>query len=77
MRSAQVYADLTPHQHLELVTALHGPWRVAARIVIVLLSASGMSAPEIADLLHYEPVTVRRWIARHTHDGITMLLFYR
>jgi transposase len=29
-----------------------------------------MSAPEIADLLHHEPVTVRRWIAWHTRDGI-------
>ncbi|MCP2250634.1 IS630 family transposase [Lentzea aerocolonigenes] len=73
MRPAHVYADLTPAQHRELVTALHGPWRVAARIVIVLLSASGMSAPEIAELLHYEPVTVRRWIARHTRDGIAGL----
>ncbi|MBP2478285.1 transposase [Crossiella equi] len=73
MRPAHVYADLTPAQHHELLTALHGPWRVAARIVIVLLSASGMSAPEIAELLHYEPVTVRRWIARHSREGITGL----
>ncbi|WP_309111978.1 IS630 family transposase [Saccharothrix sp.] len=70
MRPAHVYADLTPCQHHELVTALHRRWRVAARIVIVLLSASGMSAPEIAELLHYDPVTVRRWIARHARDGI-------
>jgi hypothetical protein len=28
------------------------------------LSASGLSAPEIAELLHYEPVTVR-WPAEH------------
>jgi hypothetical protein len=34
--AAHVYADLTPGQHLELVIAQHGPWRVAARIVIVL-----------------------------------------
>jgi len=73
MRPAHVYADLTPGQHIELVAALHGPWRVAARIVIILLSASGMSAPEIADLLHYEPVTVRRWITRHTREGIAGL----
>lgn len=64
---------MTPGQHRELITALHGPWRFAARVVIVLLSASGMSASEIADLLHYEPVTVRRWIAQHTRDGITGL----
>ena len=29
-----------------------------------------MSAPEIANLPHDEPATVRRWIARHTRDGI-------
>lgn len=70
MRPAHVYADLNPCQHHELVTALHRQWRVAARIVIVLLSASGMSAPEIAELLHYDPATVRRWITCHTRDGI-------
>ena|SRR2546426_4309450 len=29
-----------------------------------------MSAPKIAELLHYDPVTVRRWITRHTREGI-------
>jgi transposase len=70
MRPAHMYADLTPAQHNDLITALHGHWRVAARIVMVLLSATGMSAPEIAELLHYDPVTVRRWITRHTREGI-------
>jgi DNA-binding MarR family transcriptional regulator len=65
MRPAHIYANLTPAQHDDLITALHGHWRVAARIVMILLSASGMSAPEIAELLHYDPVTVRRWIDRH------------
>ena len=60
MRPAHIYADLTPTQHHDLITALHGPWRIATRIVMVLLSATGMSASEIADLLHYDPVTVRR-----------------
>ena len=48
-------------QHTELITALHGPWRTATRMVIIVLSAAGMSPSEIADLLHYDPVTVRRW----------------
>lgn len=32
-----------------------------------------MSAPEIAEPLHHELVTVRRWIARHTRDSIAGL----
>ncbi|MDI6105997.1 helix-turn-helix domain-containing protein [Actinoplanes sp. NEAU-A12] len=39
-------------------------------MVIVVLSASGMSASEIADLLHYDPATVRRWIIRHRHERL-------
>jgi transposase len=70
MRPAHIYANLTPTQHHELITALHGPGRITARIVMILLSAAGMSAPEIAELLHYNPVTVRRWIDRHTRDGL-------
>ncbi|MEC3982851.1 IS630 family transposase, partial [Amycolatopsis sp. H20-H5] len=73
MRPAHIYATLTPAQHHDLITALHGRWRIAARIVMIVLSASGMSAPEIAELLHYNPVTVRRWINRHTHHGIDAL----
>jgi transposase len=73
MRPAHVYARMSAEQHTELITALHGPWRIATRIVIVVLSAAGMSAPEIADLLHYDPATVRRWIARHRHEGLAGL----
>jgi transposase len=70
MRPAHVYANLTDQQHHDLLTALHGQWRVAARLVMILLSAAGMSATEIAALLHYDPVTVRRWINRHACDGV-------
>jgi transposase len=42
-------------------------------MVIVVLSAAGMSASEIADLLHYDPKTVRAWITRHRSEGITGL----
>ncbi|WUJ03163.1 helix-turn-helix domain-containing protein [Actinoplanes sp. NBC_00393] len=60
-------------QHTELITALHGPWRTATRMVIVVLSAAGSSASEIADLLQYDPATVRRLIARHQHEGLAGL----
>jgi transposase len=73
MRPAHVYASMSEQQHTELITALHGPWRTATRMVIVILSAAGMSASEIADLLHYDPKTVRTWIARHRCEGITGL----
>nr|WP_245923736.1 helix-turn-helix domain-containing protein [Actinoplanes atraurantiacus] len=42
-------------------------------MVIVVLSAAGMTASEIAELLHYDPVTVRRWITRHHHEGLAGL----
>jgi transposase len=70
MRPAHIYANLAPAQHHDLITALHGHWKVATRVLMILLSAAGMSASEIAELLHYDPVTVRRWIDRHTRDGI-------
>lgn len=70
MRPAHIYANLSDEQHTELVTALHQQWRVPARAVMVLLSASGMSAAEIADVLHFDPRTVRRWIVRHDLEGL-------
>ena len=73
MRPAHVYARIPAGQHTELITALHGPWRTATRMVIVVLSCAGMSASEIAELLHYDPGTVRRWITRHQHEGLAGL----
>jgi transposase len=73
MRPAHVYARMPAEQHTELITALHGPWRTATRMVIVVLSAAGWSASEIADLLQYDPATVRRWIARHQAEGLAGL----
>lgn len=70
MRPALVYANLSDEQHAELVGALHRRWRVATRAVMVLLSANGMSAAEIADVLDYDPRTVRRWITRHEIEGV-------
>ena len=73
MRPAHVYASMSEQQHTELITALHGQWRTATRMVIVVLSAAGWTASEIADLLHYDPKTVRTWIARHRSEGLTGL----
>ena len=73
MRPAHVYASMSEQQHTELITALQGQWRTATRMVIVVLSAAGWTSTEIADLLHYDPKTVRSWIARHHAEGITGL----
>jgi transposase len=73
MRPAHVYANLTSHEYQQLIDLLHGPWRTAARTVMVLLSAKGMSPAEIADLLDYHPRTVRRWITRHHAEGADAL----
>jgi hypothetical protein len=69
MRPAHVFAVLTPRQHTELIHLLHHEWRTATRAVMVVLSAAGMSATEIADVLACDPVTVRRWITRHATEG--------
>lgn len=70
MRPAHRYAVLTERQHTELITALQGPWRTATRMVMIVLSASGWSASEIADVLAYDPKTVRAWITRHQAEGL-------
>ena len=73
MRPAHVYANVSDEQYDQLVTALHRQWRVATRAVMILLSAHGMTAAEIAVLLHHDPATVRRWIARHDLEGLAGL----
>lgn len=73
MRPAHVYANVSDEEYEQLVDALHRQWRVAARAVMILLSVGGMPAPQIAQLLHYDPRTVRRWIARHDLEGLAGL----
>lgn len=73
MRPAHVFANPTDEQYHQLVDALHRQWRTAARAVMILLSAGGMTAAEIGALLHYDPKTVRRWITRHDLDGLAGL----
>jgi transposase len=73
MRPAHVYASMSEQQHTELMNALHGPWRAATRAMMVVLSAAGWTASDIADLLGYDPKTVRAWIARHQVEGLAGL----
>ena len=46
-----------------------GPWRRAARAVMVLLSLRGSPSSQIAELLDCHPATVRCWIARFNCEG--------
>jgi transposase len=73
MRPAHVYANLSDDDYDQLLNALHQQWRVPTRAVMVLLSAAGMTAAEISAMLHYDPATVRRWIARHHREGLAGL----
>jgi transposase len=57
----------------DLLRLLHGPHRTACRLVMILLSHQGFSAAQIAELLGYDPSTVRRWIYRYQHQGATAL----
>jgi transposase len=73
MRPVHLYAAVTPRQQRQLLDAVHGRWRVAVRIIMILLSTQGLSPAEIAGLLHYDPHTVRRWIGRWHTDGVAGL----
>jgi transposase len=53
----------------DVVGLLHGPHRVGARLVMILLSHHGLSAATIAGLLGCDPATVRRWIHRYNTHG--------
>lgn len=70
MRPVHLYATVTPRQRHQLLDAVHGRWRMAARIIMILLSAQGFTPAEIAALLHYDPHTVRRWIGRWHTEGV-------
>jgi transposase len=70
MRPVCVFTDVPVRVRAQIMDLLHGRWRTATRLIMVLLSADGMSPAEIADLLDYHPATVRRWLHRYTTDGI-------
>jgi transposase len=67
MRPASVFANRPALG--DLCHLLHHRWREAARVAMVLLSAGGLTADEIGELLGYHPATVRRWIHRYNTDG--------
>jgi transposase len=71
MRPPSVYAkpSCPAADPCDLLRLLHGPHRVACRLVIILLSQQGFSASQIAGLLGYDPATVRRWIGRYQKHG--------
>jgi transposase len=75
MRPPSVYAkhSCPAHDPCDLLRLLHGPHRVACRLLMILLSQQGLSAAEIAGLLGYDPSTVRRWINRYHKHGTTRL----
>lgn len=73
MRPASLYAKLSDEDYHQLIWVLHHQWRVATRIMMVLLSDNGWPATDIAVLLHFDPKTVRRWIGRHRLEGLAGL----
>lgn len=73
MRPVCVSAEVPANTRTQIINLLHGPWRVATRLVMVLLSTSGMSPAEIAGLLDYHPGTVRRQIHRFGAEGLSGL----
>ena len=61
MRPVSVFANGPDSEVERLRAELRGPWRQAARAVMVLLSLHGLPAAQIAVLLDCHPATVRRW----------------
>ena len=70
MRSVCVFTDIPAHARTEIMQLLHGRWRTATRLIMIVLSAAGMPPTQIADLLDYNPATVRRWLHRYSLEGI-------
>jgi len=73
MRPVCVFANSPASEAERLRDGLRGPWRQAARAVMVLLSLQGLSAAQIAALLECHPATVRRWIGRFNSGGLAGL----
>jgi transposase len=69
MRPPQVFANVSTTAENEILLLLRGRFRVATRLVMVLLSGYGWSPAEIGFLFNVHPATVRRWIARFGAEG--------
>ncbi len=73
MRPVSVFAH-DPDGEIERLRAqLRGPWRQAARAVMVLLSLHELPPSQIAALLECHPVAARRWIGRFSDEGLAGL----
>jgi transposase len=73
MRPVCVFAEVPGSARAQIMDLLHGRWRTATRLIMVVLSTAGMPPAQIADLLDYHPATVRRWLHRYRVDGIAGL----
>jgi transposase len=73
MRPVCVFANGPASDAKQLRACLRGPWRQAARAVMVLLSLRGLPAAQVAMLLECHPATVRRWISRFNSEGMAGL----
>jgi transposase len=71
MRRPNVYANRSCPAGCpcDVLAAVHGPHRVGARLVMILLSCRGWPPTAIAELLGCDPATVRRWIHRYNQEG--------
>jgi hypothetical protein len=61
MRPVSVFANGPASEIERLQACLRGPWRQAARAVMVLLSLHGLTAAQIAALLDCQLAVVRRF----------------
>jgi transposase len=73
VRPSTVFANASAAECERLRSLLRGPWRSAARAVMVLLSLHGLSPAQIGVLMEYDPATVRRWIVRFNAGGVAGL----
>jgi transposase len=73
MRPVSVFANGPAGEIERLRAELRGPWRQAARAVMVLLSLHELPPAQIAGLLECHPGTARRWIARFNAEGLAGL----
>jgi transposase len=75
MRPASVYANRSCQAgcSCDVLRLLSGRDRVGYRLVMILLSQRNWPPAAIAELLGCDPATVRRWIHRYNHEGVTGL----
>ena len=74
MRPASVQAQPSGPPDRDPLWALrHSRHRVAAGRVMILLPRQGKPAMRVAVLFGYQLVTVRRWMHRYNHEGISAL----